>query len=253
MKARDLYVGAEIVFEFPDDIGTEELGRVSGKRFTVEYVNTFCKNPYVDLIGDGGALRASDDGLLRYARLIGEQADVEQLSEKELAVPRVTGAVGYGQEEECQTAETSATADADGEDEEYFRAKADMGKPAARLIPLHALVPEEDEQLKELGRCIFHEEYYDAMVVLDDVISEIYDGEDVLSFAQRALDYGLEKYGEEGSWADVPNGRLRYRDAAARHFIAYVWRGKDEDEESGLNHLAHLAANLLFLGSGELE
>lgn len=39
----------------------------------------------------------------------------------------------------------------------------------------------------------------------------------------------------------------RYRDAAFRHFLAYLDDPQGVDEESGLPHLWHLACNIAFL------
>jgi hypothetical protein len=47
----------------------------------------------------------------------------------------------------------------------------------------------------------------------------------------------------------VPNGEERYKEALARHVIAYL-EGEDLDsgpEGSGLPHLAHAGINVLFL------
>ena len=54
--------------------------------------------------------------------------------------------------------------------------------------------------------------------------------------------YGAEKYTREG-WRSVPNGRQRYFDALWRHLLAS--RYEAFDKESGLDHLAHAAWNLL--------
>lgn len=250
MKAKELKVGDLITFDLPKEHARGVFSVLDkGGPFKV-----FEVRPESAVVTTNvGSFIVTDAGLLNWAVKVKENGESEKAKRegKKHEIP------AFEDEEVCETptppeagVEEKA---ADGEDESYFQAKADRGKPAARLIPLHALVPREDEQFRELGKYIYHEYYDDALVVLDDIISELYPGEDVTTFAQMALDYGLEKYGKEGGWAFVPDGQLRYRDAAARHFIAHVWRGKDVDEESGLNHLAHLAANLLFLNSEELE
>lgn len=63
----------------------------------------------------------------------------------------------------------------------------------------------------------------------------------------RIREYGIRKYGEDGAerWREVE--RERYRDAAYRHFLAYVKEPSGLDEESGLPHLWHLACNIAFL------
>lgn len=66
----------------------------------------------------------------------------------------------------------------------------------------------------------------------------------------RVLTYGRDKYSAD-NWRDVPDGYRRYYAAAMRHIAAWHNRyeeGYDSlDDESGLSHLAHAAANLLFL------
>ena len=58
-------------------------------------------------------------------------------------------------------------------------------------------------------------------------------------------EYGVNKYGENESWRKVEVER--YKDAAFRHFIAYLDNPNGVDEESGLPHLWHLACNIAFL------
>ena len=45
----------------------------------------------------------------------------------------------------------------------------------------------------------------------------------------------------------------RYRDAAYRHFMAYLDEPDGMDQESGLPHLWHLACNICFLIELEWE
>lgn len=63
----------------------------------------------------------------------------------------------------------------------------------------------------------------------------------------RIREYGNNKYPEGGpdNWKKVEIER--YRDAAFRHFLAYLDDPKGADKESGLPHLAHLACNIAFL------
>ena len=61
----------------------------------------------------------------------------------------------------------------------------------------------------------------------------------------RVREYGLKKYGEKESWKNVEI--QRYRDAAFRHFVAYLDDPNGVDYESGLSHLSHLACNIAFL------
>lgn len=66
-------------------------------------------------------------------------------------------------------------------------------------------------------------------------------------------EYGNNKYPEGGpdNWKEV--GVDRYRDAAFRHFLAYLDDPDGSDVESGLPHLWHLACNVAFLCELESE
>lgn len=63
----------------------------------------------------------------------------------------------------------------------------------------------------------------------------------------KIREYGNSKYPEGGvdNWKKVEPER--YRDAAFRHFLAYLDDPYGVDEESGLPHLWHLACNIAFL------
>lgn len=61
----------------------------------------------------------------------------------------------------------------------------------------------------------------------------------------KIREYGLKKYGKSESWKEVEI--QRYRDAAFRHFMAYLDEPQGIDDESGLPHLSHLACNIAFL------
>ena len=61
----------------------------------------------------------------------------------------------------------------------------------------------------------------------------------------RVREYGNRKYGSSENWKQVEI--QRYRDAAFRHFLAYLDDPTGTDEESGLPHLWHLACNIAFL------
>lgn len=67
----------------------------------------------------------------------------------------------------------------------------------------------------------------------------------------KVLMFGDEKY-SPGSWMDANNFRNQYFSAAMRHMAAW---GDDEDfdSESGLSHLAHAGACILFLIWKELR
>jgi hypothetical protein len=64
-------------------------------------------------------------------------------------------------------------------------------------------------------------------------------------------EYGVNKYGDTASWKQVEPER--YRNAAYRHFLAYLEDPYGYDEESGLSHLSHLACNIAFLCEIEKE
>lgn len=57
--------------------------------------------------------------------------------------------------------------------------------------------------------------------------------------------FGVKKHKDPDNWKKVEI--QRYRDAAFRHFMAYLDDPQGNDEESGLSHLAHLACNIAFL------
>ena len=61
----------------------------------------------------------------------------------------------------------------------------------------------------------------------------------------RVREYGNAKYLDPDNWRTV--AKERYRDAAFRHFMAYLDDPEGVDEESGLPHLWHLACNIAFL------
>lgn len=75
----------------------------------------------------------------------------------------------------------------------------------------------------------------------------------ILTDIARIREYGNAKYPEGGpdNWKTVEPER--YRDAAFRHFVAYLDDPTGIDEESGLPHLWHLACNIAFLCEMEDE
>lgn len=62
----------------------------------------------------------------------------------------------------------------------------------------------------------------------------------------KVLDYGARKYPSKDNWKRVDNAKQRYLAAAYRHLAAYN-DGEKNDAESGLSHLAHLGACVMFL------
>lgn len=61
----------------------------------------------------------------------------------------------------------------------------------------------------------------------------------------RIREYGNQKYGDSENWKTVDI--QRYRDAAFRHFLAYLDDPQGVDAESGLPHYWHLACNIAFI------
>ena len=58
-------------------------------------------------------------------------------------------------------------------------------------------------------------------------------------------EYGNRKYGDPENWRTV--SVERYRNAAFRHWLAYLDDPAGVDTESGISHLKHLACNIAFL------
>ena len=73
---------------------------------------------------------------------------------------------------------------------------------------------------------------------------------DALDEIARALEYGAIKY-SEGQWEGGFEWR-RLIGATLRHVTSWA-RGQDKDLESGVSHLAHAGAMILFLLSHELR
>lgn len=65
---------------------------------------------------------------------------------------------------------------------------------------------------------------------------------DICKVREFAVDH---KYKDPDNWRKVDV--QRYRDAAFRHFMAYLDDPYGNDEESGLPHIFHLATNISFL------
>ena len=79
---------------------------------------------------------------------------------------------------------------------------------------------------------------------------------DLLPFAEaeevvKVLTYGARRYGDH-NWRQVDNAPNRYLAAALRHISAHR-QGAPLDYESGLPHLAHAVASLLFIMALERE
>lgn len=61
----------------------------------------------------------------------------------------------------------------------------------------------------------------------------------------KVLELGAQKYAEN-NWQKVEGARGRYYNAAYRHLTAW-FDGEKKDPETGINHLAHVGCNVLFL------
>lgn len=61
----------------------------------------------------------------------------------------------------------------------------------------------------------------------------------------EVLTFGADKY-EPNNWQKVEDPVNRYYAATLRHLLAWR-RGEKIDPESGLNHLSHVATNIMFL------
>lgn len=68
---------------------------------------------------------------------------------------------------------------------------------------------------------------------------------EIIRAIARVRMYGTNKYHDPDNWKKV--SKQRYKDAAFRHFLAYLDNPDGNDEESGLPHLWHLACNVAFL------
>lgn len=60
----------------------------------------------------------------------------------------------------------------------------------------------------------------------------------------QVLTYGANKYAKD-NWKQCDDID-RYKDALLRHLYAYLG-GEDKDSESGLDHLDHVSANVMFI------
>lgn len=100
-----------------------------------------------------------------------------------------------------------------------------------------------------------YEDYDDAVTInkMNDQTAKADAGKPQLTLVPRRIifdiarvrEYGNAKYLDPENWRTV--SKERYRDAAFRHFMAYLDDPEGVDEESGLPHLWHLACNIAFL------
>jgi len=61
----------------------------------------------------------------------------------------------------------------------------------------------------------------------------------------KVMTFGAKKYAPN-NWQHVDNAKARYTGAAMRHIEAFR-QGVENDDETGLHHLAHAACCLMFL------
>lgn len=144
-------------------------------------------------------------------------------------------------------------------------AKADEGK----AYPIRFEVKAVDD-----AHCLYDFVYSDShgctitkQIALDDIINELFarmgaapsqtakadEGKLQLTLVPTQIIkdiaevrmYGNKKYHDPDNWKTVEESR--YRDAAFRHFLAYLDDPDGVDEESGIAHLKHLACNIAFL------
>jgi len=69
----------------------------------------------------------------------------------------------------------------------------------------------------------------------------LFDFRGALRAVAEVSDHGARKY-SRGGWLSVPQAQERYTDALWRHLLA-----EGADADSGLDHLAHAAWNLLAI------
>jgi len=81
--------------------------------------------------------------------------------------------------------------------------------------------------------------YDDGKLLMSLVKPEFIEG------VAEVLTYGANKYAPN-SWQNVEDGKRRYTDALLRHLNQYL-KGEEKDDESGLEHLKHIATNIMFL------
>lgn len=110
-----------------------------------------------------------------------------------------------------------------------------------------------DDAVKEAGNKTVREALSKELKPLNKQEAKADAGKPQLTLVPRQIlfdiacvrEYGTKKYGDPDNWKKVEI--QRYKDAAFRHFMAYLDDPKGKDEESGLSHLAHLACNIAFL------
>lgn len=132
--------------------------------------------------------------------------------------------------------------------------KYDTGKPRPTLIPAEVyravlttpFVPRAMGPLEDIPLAMLEADWLSALDGVQDLLCPAPHPDSRLHGIDQivgVLEFGASKYGAN-NWQGVePN---RYVEAAWRHFFAYC-NGQGTDTESGLPHLAHLGACLVFL------
>lgn len=64
----------------------------------------------------------------------------------------------------------------------------------------------------------------------------------VLDAYHAVNEYGIKKYGKEGTWKNNEDGVTEYLNAAGRHILA-IGDGENLDSESNLPHVYHILWN----------
>lgn len=67
---------------------------------------------------------------------------------------------------------------------------------------------------------------------------------ELVEWVARVREYGTQKYKDPENWRKVPVEE--YANAMYRHLLKYQ-SGEQNDEESGLPHIAHIACNAAFI------
>lgn len=58
------------------------------------------------------------------------------------------------------------------------------------------------------------------------------------------IEFGTHKYPDPKNWQKVDGAFERYQDSIMRHYLKFL-AGQEKDSETSLNHLSHMAWNVL--------
>lgn len=133
---------------------------------------------------------------------------------------------------------------------EYFRL---CGAPDEELKKIEKLIGSKEENICTITSSFPTQAEVDQIAAELDQTAKADKGKlqltlvptEMIRAVARVRMYGVEKYKDPNNWKKVE--AQRYRDAAFRHFLAYLDDPDGVDEESGLPHLDHLACNVAFL------